>query len=77
MPFAADPSIVERPRVEDAAAEDGVARGASPAAYDRKSVGAEQVRTAAIVVQRGERRAHGEDVDDLASVPVAPGSRVT
>ena len=44
---------------------------ASPAAYDPMAVGDGQVRTAAMVVQRGERRAHGEDLDDLPSGPVA------
>ncbi|MDC5695806.1 DNA translocase FtsK [Intrasporangium calvum] len=60
-PFSADPTIVEG---EDAPE-------ASPAAYDEASAEEQPVRTASLVAQRGERRAHGEDVDDTASVPVA------
>ncbi|HEX5967997.1 MAG TPA: DNA translocase FtsK, partial [Intrasporangium sp.] len=71
VPLAADAHVVERQMVEGAAAEEGVAREASRAAHDPMSVGDGPVRAAAIVVQRGERRAHGEDVDDLASGPVA------
>jgi S-DNA-T family DNA segregation ATPase FtsK/SpoIIIE len=71
VPLAADTHVVERQMVEVAAAEEGVAREASRAAHDPMSVGDGPVRTAAMVVQRGERRAHGEDVDDLASGPVA------
>ena len=59
--YPADPSVVEGLAGEDAAADDGLARGASPAAYDPRAVGDGQMRTAAIVVRRGERRAHGED----------------
>jgi S-DNA-T family DNA segregation ATPase FtsK/SpoIIIE len=71
VPFAGDPSIVERQLAEDAAAEESAPSTASPAAYDPMAVGDGQVRTAAMVVQRGERRAHGEDLDDLPSGPVA------
>jgi len=70
-PFADDPSIVERQMAEDAPAEESAPSGASPAAYDPRSVGDGQVRTAAMVVHRGERRAQGEDVDDVPSGPVA------
>ena len=70
-PFADDPSIVERQMAEDAPAEESAPSGASPAAYDPRSIGDGQVRTAAMVVHRGERRAQGEDVDDVPSGPVA------
>jgi len=65
-PFSADPTVVEgAPPAE-----------ASPAAYgngDEPETGEPTVRTAALVAARGERRAHGEDVDDdaTAAVPVA------
>ncbi|WP_353355408.1 DNA translocase FtsK [Intrasporangium sp. DVR] len=60
-PFSADPTILEGP----------VDEGASPAAYGDGAPESAPVRTAAIVAQRGERRAHGEDVDATAAVPVA------
>lgn len=61
-PFSADPTIVEPPPADEA----------GPAAYDTETAGDHPVRTAALVAQRGERRAHGEDVDDATGgVPVA------
>lgn len=62
-PFSADPTIVEPPSADEV----------SPAAYDAEVGGNQPVRTAAIVAQRGERRALGEDVDDgaTAGVPVS------
>ncbi|WP_052338118.1 DNA translocase FtsK [Intrasporangium calvum] len=60
-PFSADPTIVEEP----------VDAAASPAAYGEVLPPGQPVRTAAIVAQRGERRAHGDDLDDTTAVPVA------
>ncbi len=70
VPFAADPSVVERAPAEDAPAEGNPPNAASPAAYDPMP-GDGQLRTAAMVVQRGERRAQGDDLDDPPNGPVA------
>ena len=68
-----DRGLVKEARLllEDADAEEASTGGASPAAYGQESSGGGQLRTASVVVQRGERRAHGEDVDDVTNAPVA------
>jgi S-DNA-T family DNA segregation ATPase FtsK/SpoIIIE len=51
VPFSADPTVVEEPPVDEAG-------------QGTEAAGDQPVRTAAVVAQRGERRAHGEDLDD-------------